>query len=133
MSISEFDLQNMQRRVAHAAHPQAAAALDAAKADKWAKGEERKLSAAFCAFLTTKGIPHIVSRTDRKSCIAVGWPDVTALWQGRVACVELKCEGNKLSYDQEICIAGLRITGTPVIVAYNLKEACDFIIETLLK
>ena len=31
MSISEFDLANMQRRVARAAHPQAAAAADAAK------------------------------------------------------------------------------------------------------
>lgn len=130
--ITESELAAMQARTQRARAPRAAAALDAAKTEKWAKGEERKLSAAFCAFLTTKGIPHIVSRTDRKSCIAIGWPDVTALWQGRVACVELKCEGNKPSYDQEICITGLRATGTPVLVTYNLKEACDFIINTLL-
>ena len=127
MSISEFDLQNMMRRTERARNPAAAAAKVAAKAEQWAAGEERELSRQFCAYLTQRGVPHFVCRTDKRSHATVGWPDVTALWQGRAACVELKTATGTVSDAQRACHETLRGTGSHVCVARSLKEAIDFV------
>ncbi len=48
-------------------------------------------------WLRMRSILFIHSRTDRKSTIAAGWPDFTAMYDGRVACVEIKTLCGKLS------------------------------------
>lgn len=142
--ISEFELHAMQARTARSRNPKAAAAKDEQALEKFAKGQERKLSALLCADLIRRGIPHIVARTDRKSGLPLGWPDVTAMCGvmttnglcsksdgARVCCVELKCEGGILSPDQLRCHVDLRLAGVPVLVAYDLQTAIKFIKEHL--
>jgi hypothetical protein len=142
--ISQFDLDAMKSRTERARNPVKAAAQDAAKAEKFAAGQERELSRQFCADLTRRGIPHIVARTDRKSTVREGWPDVTAMYGiidgqsltdaahgARVCCVELKVAGGALSEAQRRCHEDLTAAGIPVATCYNLKEAIDFVKEHL--
>lgn len=139
--ISEHDLRAMQQRTARAIDPKAAQAKDAEKLEKFAAGQERELSRLFCADLTRRGVPFICARTDRKSTISDGWPDVTAMWGNarpmmsergpRVCCVELKAAGGRLSAAQEACHAHLRAAGIPVVIAYSLADAIAFVKEHL--
>ncbi len=142
--ITPLDFDNMLRRTTRARNPKAAASQDAAKAEKHQAEMERELSRQFCAWLTMKGVPHIVARTDRKSTVREGWPDVTAMYGmiefptdgtatdiARVCCVELKAAGGRLSAAQEACHAHLRAAGVPVAVCWNLESAISFIKDNL--
>lgn len=121
----------MQTRLATNRNPAAAAAADTAKLAKHQAGMERELSRQFCAYLTQRGVPHVVMRTDRKSTARAGWPDITALYANRACCVELKVLGGVVSREQAQCHAELHAAGVPLIVAYNLQQAIAFARENL--
>lgn len=131
MSIKASDLSAIEARLARARNPAKAAADDKAKREKAFDGLERELSRQFCAYLTQRGIPHFVCRTDKRSHATIGWVDVTAIWGGRVACVELKTATGTLSEAQRACHEALRATGTPVCVARSLQHAIEFVRLTL--
>ena len=76
-------------------------------------------------------IPYIYSRTDRKSTIQEGWPDVTVLFHGRACCIEFKVYGNHCSEEQRQVAAALTATGTPYRVCYSVLAAITFTREHL--
>lgn len=98
---------------------------------KWQNGDEKKLNGLVCAELSRRGIPYIVARTDQKSTIRKGWPDITAMMRGRVCCVELKASGGTLSKDQRECLIDLENAGIAACVCYNFDTAIAFILQNL--
>ena len=102
------------------------------KPTKWTKGEEKKLNQLVVADLRRRGIFVIVSRTDKASTNQVGLPDIVACYNGRVAMVELKASGGKLSDRQIACHAELTRSGVPVAVAYNFDDAIQFVLKHLI-
>ena len=101
------------------------------KPAKWTKGEEKKLNQLVVADLRRRGIFVIVSRTDKASTNQVGLPDIVACLYGRVAMVELKASGGKLSDRQIACHFDLTMSGVPVAVAYNFDDAIAFVLKHL--
>ncbi len=129
--INPSELPAIQARLARNVNPQKAKADDEQKRQKAFDGMERELSRQFCAYLTQRGVPHFVCRTDKRSHATIGWPDVTAVWGGRVACVELKTATGTLSDAQRACHEALRATGTAVCVARSLVVAIEFVKQQL--
>lgn len=101
------------------------------KPTKWTKGEEKKLNQLVVADLRRRGIFVIVSRTDKASTNQVGLPDIVACLYGRVAMVELKANGGRLSDRQIACHFDLTMSGVPVVVAYNFDDAINFVLKHL--
>lgn len=129
--ISQFDLQQMQQRTQAAINPKAAAEKLTKAREKHAAGQERELTRLFCAYLTQRGVPHVVSTFGRKGTIASGWPDVTALYAGRCCCVELKVAGGVVSREQAKCHIELNAAGVPVAIVFNLQDAIAFVKTSL--
>jgi hypothetical protein len=71
-------------------------------------------------------VPHVHSRMDRKSTIREGWPDFTVTWNGRVAFVEFKMPGNKLSQAQHDVARELVQAGMQVAVCHTVAEAIAY-------
>lgn len=94
---------------------------------KWQRGEERKLHEGLAQWLRLRGIPHVHGRMDKASTIRKGWPDFTALYGGRAACVELKAPGGRLSAEQEEVLSELAAASVPATVATTLEEAIAFL------
>ena len=126
-SVSPADFSAMQQRTQRARDPQKAAAEDAKRHAKWAAGEESKLSAAFATYLMQRGLPFIVSIPGRRATIAVGHPDYSIFWDSRAIFVELKVEGGVLSQAQKDRMGVLVAAAMPCFVAWNLKDAIDFV------
>lgn len=84
---------------------------------------ERQISDGLCAFLRKEELSFVRARTDKKSGIQEGWPDVTVVYCGRVFLCELKTRTGKLSQKQIDRHAELRKNGTPVTVARSVEEA----------
>jgi len=102
------------------------------KPTKWTKGEEKKLNQLVVADLRRRGIFVIVSRTDKASTNQVGLPDIVACYKGRVAMVELKANGGRLSERQLICHRQLSNIAVPVTTAYNFDDAINFVLKHLI-
>ena len=139
-SITPEIRRAMERKPVHreAITPEIAIAPIAKKANspepkptKWTKGEEKKLNQLVVADLRRRGIFVIVSRTDKASTNQVGLPDIVACYKGRVAMVELKASGGKLSPSQLSCHAELTRCGIPVATSYNFDDAINFVLKHL--
>lgn len=141
MNLTPEIRRAMERKPVHreAITPQIAVATIAKKANapepkptKWTKGEEKKLNQLVVADLRRRGIFVIVSRTDKASTNQVGLPDIVACCNGRVAMVELKAAGGRLSERQYRCHAQLLDAGVPATTAYNFDDAISFILGHLI-
>ena len=141
MNLTQEMRRAMERKPVHreAITPEIAVATIAKKSNapepkptKWTKGEEKKLNQLVVADLRRRGIFVIVSRTDKASTNQVGLPDIVACYNGRVAMVELKANGGKLSDRQIACHAELTRCGVPVAVAYNFDDAVQFVLKHLI-
>lgn len=84
---------------------------------------ERQISDGFCAFLRKEELSFVRARTDKKSGIQEGWPDVTVIHCGRAFLCELKTQAGQLSKKQIECHTELRKNGTLVTVARSVEEA----------
>lgn len=115
------------------AQPQVVPAIETADAPpaKWASGEEKKLNELVTTDLRRRGAYVIVSRTDKQPTIRRGHPDLTAMYMGRVCCIELKANGGRLSDHQRECIADLERSGVQTVVSYSFDEAIQFAINQL--
>lgn len=94
---------------------------------------EKAMHEQFLAWLRVHDppLPYVHSRTDRKSTIQVGWPDVTVFYGGRAIGVEFKLPGQKLTADQEKVHAELRAVNVPVKTCFTVIEAIEFAKECL--
>ena len=108
-----------------------ATALASPAQERWQAGEERKLNELVCIDLRRRGAYVIVSRTDKQPTIRRGHPDLTVMHLGRVACIELKARGGRLSEHQRECIADLERAGVPVLVSYSFAESIQFAVNHL--
>jgi VRR-NUC domain len=108
-----------------------ATALASPAQERWQAGEERKLNELVTTDLRRRGAYVIVSRTDQKPTIRRGHPDLTVMHLGRVACIELKASGGRLSQHQRECIADLERAGVPVLVSYSFQESIQFAVNHL--
>jgi len=108
-----------------------ATALASPAQERWQAGEERKLNELVCIDLRRRGAYVLVSRTDQKPTIRRGHPDLTIMHLGRVACIELKASGGRLSEHQRECIADLERAGVPVLVSYSFQESIQFAVNHL--
>jgi VRR-NUC domain len=108
-----------------------ATALASPAQERWQSGEEKKLNEMVCIDLRRRGAYVLVSRTDQKPTIRRGHPDITVMHLGRVACIELKASGGRLSEHQRECIADLERAGVPVLVSYNFQESIQFAVNHL--
>ena len=93
---------------------------------KWQGREERKIHDTIERWLTLRQLPYIHARMDQKSTIRKGWPDFTVTNAGRVACVEVKAPGGKVSADQSEVLAELIANRTPATVAFSAADAIEF-------
>lgn len=84
---------------------------------------ERQIQDGLCAYLRKNGLAFIRNRMDKKSCIRVGWPDITVVHCGRAWLCETKTATGKLSAKQKEVISELLENGTPVKVARSVEEA----------
>lgn len=130
--ISEHDLQAMRQRTERARNPAKAKADDAAKAEKYAEGQEKELQDQIQQFAEMKGCYVLRPRMDKKTNFRKGHPDLS-IWGAdkRSVLIECKAGDNEPDADQIKAINELRVAGAAVTVAYNLKQACDFIIRHL--
>lgn len=62
-------------------------------------------------------------RTDKKSGIQEGWPDITVCHVGRCLMLELKMPKGRVSPKQQFVIDSLRQHGNPVTIARSVEEA----------
>ena len=108
-----------------------ATALASPAQERWQSGEEKKLNELVCIDLRRRGAYVLVSRTDKQPTIRRGHPDLTVMHLGRVACIELKASGGRLSQHQRECIADLERAGVPVLVSYNFQESIQFAVNHL--
>ena len=106
-------------------------ALASPAQERWQAGEERKLNELVCTDLRRRGAYVLVSRTDQKPTIRRGHPDLTIMHLGRVACIELKASGGRLSQHQRECIDDLERAGVPVLVSYSFQESIQFAVNHL--
>lgn len=127
MSISEFEIRAMQQRTARAIDPVAAQAKDAAKREKWARGQEADFQREIARYCDLHSIYVLAPAFGKKTRLKRGHPDLTLMRNGRVCCIETKTEGATLTADQEACIAELRLKGVPVDVCWDLVSAIEFI------
>lgn len=86
---------------------------------------ERQISDGLCAYLRKEGLSFVRARTDKKSGIQEGWPDVTVVHCSRAWLCELKTPTGRLSPKQVECHAKLKRNGTPVTVARSVGEAVN--------
>jgi hypothetical protein len=108
-----------------------ATALASPAQERWQAGEEKKLNELVCVDLRRRGAYVLVSRTDKQPTIRRGHPDLTIMHLGRVACIELKASGGRLSQHQRECIADLERAGVPVLVSYSFQESIQFAVNHL--
>jgi len=108
-----------------------ASALASPAQERWQAGEEKKLNELVTIDLRRRGAYVLVSRTDQKPTIRRGHPDLTIMHLGRVACIELKASGGRLSQHQRECIADLERAGVPVLVSYSFQESIQFAVNHL--
>jgi VRR-NUC domain len=108
-----------------------ATALASPAQERWQSGEEKKLNELVCIDLRRRGAYVLVSRTDKQPTIRRGHPDLTVMHLGRVACIELKASGGRLSQHQRECIADLERAGVPVLVSYSFQESIQFAVNHL--
>src|SRR5271165_141564 len=92
---------------------------------------EKDIHSDIEAWLKRNEIPYIHSRMDKKSTIREGWPDFTAMRNGKVACVELKTWKGSLSNEQHRVIHELTESSVPVLVCHSLLEATRFFRKVL--
>jgi len=78
------------------------------------------------AWLNRNEILCIHPRMDKKSTIREGWPDFTAIYNGKVACVEIKTRDSELSAIQREVHGDLLRNNTPCAICYSLSEATQF-------
>lgn len=129
--ITAFDLQAMQARTSRAINPKAAQAKDETAREKWAAGKEQDFQREIMRYCDLHSIYVLAPAFGKKTRVKSGHPDLTLLRGGRGICIETKTEGNDLTPEQERCITELRIKGVPVLVAYDLQTAIEFIREHL--
>jgi hypothetical protein len=61
---------------------------------------EKELHELVSGHLRSYGFPFVHARMDKKSTIAVGWPDFTVCVHGKFVCFELKTPRGTLSDEQ---------------------------------
>lgn len=84
---------------------------------------ERQISDGLCAYLYKNGLMFIRARTDQKSTIVSGWPDITICHGGRCLLIELKALKGKTSFAQDRVIENLRANGNNVVLARSVEQA----------
>lgn len=132
MPISEFELQTMQRRTEKARHPAAAAAVDTAKREKWAAGEEKELQDAIEGYAQLHGCYVVRPPMHKRSQLPLGFPDLSIYFCGRCVFVEAKTQGNDLSPDQIKCHKEMRRCGCIIETVFTLQDAIAFVRRHLL-
>lgn len=100
---------------------------------KWQGREEAKMHDTVTQWLRLRRIPTIHARMDKASTIRKGWPDITAMWNGRVACSELKAPGGTVSQEQAEVLSELIAAGIAAEVHYSAEAAITFFRFHLLK
>lgn len=134
MSITEFDLQNMQRRLARATDPKGAAAKDKAKSEAWEEGEEKSLQEAIETDALRRGFYVWRSRMDKRTRSNLGFPDLVIFGpNGKCVLIECKAGTNDLSDDQRKCHVEIIAAGAIVVTVWNLKDAIDLMIHQLVQ
>jgi hypothetical protein len=102
---------------------------------KWERGKEAEMSRLVVTDLRRRGYVVVVARTDQRSTIAAGFPDLTVLkGNGDTAsavCIELKTAAGKLSKAQVECHDELIRAGVPVAVCRSFDEAVKFAVARL--
>jgi len=100
------------------------AGMTAAEAQaRYAVRSERGEQRLFAAWLSSRGLPYVQPRPDRKSGIKPGWPDFSVHVGNRSIFIEMKVQGGKLSPEQVECIEALRREGFRCEVVYSAAEA----------
>lgn len=83
---------------------------------------ERDLQKLIANWLHLHNIPFIQARNDKRSTIAVGWPDFTFPLNGRFVAIEVKFGKGKLRPEQEKFIAQLNAHDAIVGVVRSFDE-----------
>ena len=104
-----------------------AAMIAAEPTAKYAQRRERKEQTLFSAWLQLRGIPFVRCRTDKRSTIKVGFPDLTVLWDGRAACIEFRAPCGRLSDEQKAMSADLARAHIPLFLAYSCFEGIEMV------
>ena len=84
---------------------------------------ERELQDQIMGMLNREGIVGFRARTDKKSTIAVGHPDIWFSLGGRACAFEVKMPGKKPRPEQETMMAAMRKNGWRVVVVTSYVEA----------
>ena len=84
---------------------------------------EKELQGHISSLLSRNGIPFIVQRMDRKSNLALGWPDFTFCLNGRFCAWEVKMPGKFPEDHQEKVIQKIRECGGLVEVVRSYEQA----------
>lgn len=86
---------------------------------------ESQVHQAFSMWLNKHEIPHVHSRTDRKTSTAVGDPDYFVFWCSRVVAIEIKVGKGRLSLAQAKRIAYIRRSGNKVEICRSVEECIE--------
>lgn len=125
--IDPSALPAIQARLARNRAPQAAAAADTAKAEKWAAGEEKSLQDEIEKYANVRGWFVLRSRMNKRTTFTVqGFPDLAVFGpHGVCVLLEVKTKYNDLSDDQKTCHLALKTAGANVETVWNLAEAIE--------
>jgi len=127
MPISSLDLANIERKLARARDPKAAAAKDEAAREKWAAGQEKALQEAIEQYAQLHGCYVVRPPMHKRSQFPKGYPDLSIHFAAKSVFIEAKTKGNTLSDDQRRCHEDMRRCGCMVTAVWNLPDAIEFI------
>ena len=97
--------------------PMGKSGLTAGECDeKFLRKRERDLRNQVIGYLRIREIEFCTARTDKRSRMTVGWPDITCAIGGYPVAFELKSATGKLSPEQELCHAKMLKNGWNVFV-----------------
>ena len=88
---------------------------------------ERDLQKRLCSLLSLRDITYATTRTNKRSTLTKGWPDITFALNGQACAWEVKIAGGKLTSDQEIVHCAMLKNGWRVAVIRSLDEARAFL------
>jgi hypothetical protein len=133
LSLSDLNDKQLAMIPAELRATMGKAAMTSSEAQhKWQKGEEKKMHDLFETDMRRRGVIPLHSRMDQKPTIRKGWPDFSLFHGERAVLIEFKAPGGTLSADQKECIAELEAAKVPVLVAYDVGSAIDFVLDRLL-
>lgn len=116
--------ENILKRMNKEDRPKGASGLTAMEAVRACDMlSEKELSHHVESYLRLQGIVFCKARTDQKSNMTVGWPDITFAIRGMAVAFELKSKEGKLTEEQVICHRKMKENGWSVYVIREFQEA----------